>query len=313
MKKQNLLKLTLSIAVLSISACSSTNQPIQSYTTTTQIVKEPAPVVTVNDSSNFKLVYGNDKAVEAAFKQYTKTGKAPDIITEGFKIIAYSPLQQPIINVVPYQQTVITLEPGERFTSITSGDPANLSYLVDVSGAATGVETQQVLVKPSIPKLSTNLIIATDKRLYNILVVVGAKKNITRNVSFWYPNDMLNKVNESILNKNDVDLNAEKMPQLDLATANFNYKITSDDNPSWTPIRAFDDGKRTWIELPPGVDSKNVPTVLIQSDSGNMLKYNQSYYSPYLVIQGIFSQAKLVSGVGTKQVSVDVYNKNYKR
>lgn len=315
---KNLLnKLLLGLVAATVIACSSTNRPSSTaYSSTTQVIKEPAPIVIVDDkkSKNYKLVYGNDRAVEAAFNAYAKTGKADNIITKGFTKFAYSSMQQPIINCMPFQQTVITLEAGEKFTSITSGDPSNLSYLVAVSGASTGVETQQVLVKPASPKMSTNLIITTDKRIYNILIVVGGPKDkITRNVSFWYPDDMLNKVNDNIEKQNDITVNAEKTPQLNLADANFNYKITTDDDPSWTPVRAFDDGKRTWIEFPNGVDSKNLPTVLIQSDSGNLVKYNVSYYSPYYVIQGVFSRAKLVAGVGGNQVSVDVYNKNFKR
>lgn len=308
-------KLLLGLAVFTIAACSSTNQPSsKNYSSATQVIKEPAPIVIVDDKKSYKLRQGNDRAVEAAFNKFTKTGKASDIITKGFTKFAYSQMQQPIINCVPFQQTIITLEPGEKFTSITSGDPSNLSYLVAVSGASTGTETQQVLVKPSADRLSTNLIIATDKRIYNILVVVGGPKDkITRNVSFWYPDDMLNKVNEGIDKQNDIALNAEKTPQLDLSKANFNYKIDTDDNPSWTPVRVFDDGKRTWIEFPAGIDNKNLPTVLIQSDSGNLVKYNVSYYSPYYVIQGVFGRAKLIAGVGGNQVSVDIYNKGFSR
>ena len=305
----------VALASSALIACSTNSQP-QHLTSATQVIREPAPIVIVDDkavSKNFKLVYGNDRAVEAAFKQYAKTGKAPNIKTDGFERFAYSNMQQPIINCMPFQETVITLQAGEKFTSITSGDPQSLSYMVAVSGASTGTETQQVLVKPAQSQMSTNLVIATDKRVYNILIVVGASKNkITRNVAFWYPDDMVSQVNDKIEKQNDVDMNAEKMPQLNLAKANFNYKISGDE-PSWVPVRVFDDGKRTWIEMPQGADNKNLPTVLIQSDSGQDMKYNQSYYSPYMIIDGIFGQAKLIAGVGGSQVEVDIVNKNYKQ
>lgn len=310
-----LLKRVTGILIFStLFACSSSSQP-RGYSSTTQIIHRPKPIVIAGGKKgkHYHFTYGNDRTVEEAFKQYAKTGRAPNIKTDGFVKFAYSSSQQPIINCMPFQQTVITLEPGEKFTSITSGDPSNLSYMVAVSGSATGVETQQVLVKPSSPRMSTNLIIATDKRIYNILIVVGVEKNVTRNVAFWYPEDMLNKVNDNIDKQNDINLNAEKTPQLNLADANFNYKVDSDDEPSWTPVRVFDDGKRTWIEFPKGTDNKNLPTILIQSDSGNLVKYNQSYYSPYMVVDGIFSRAKLVAGIGSSQVSVDVYNKSYQR
>ena len=305
----------LALVLLLTAACSSNSQP-KHLLAATQVVREPAPLYVTNDAgvaNNFKLVTGNDKAVEAAFKQYAKTGKAPNIKTDGFERFAYSNMDQPIINCEPFQETIITLQAGEKFTSITSGDPQSLSYMVAVSGSSTGTETQQVLIKPLSPQMSTNLVIATDKRIYNIAVVVGASKNkITRNVAFWYPDDMTAAINNKIEKQNDVDLNAEKMPQLDLSRANFDYKIKGDD-PSWKPMRVFDDGKRTWLEMAPGVDNKSLPSVLIQSDSGADMKYNQSYYSPYMIIDGIFSQAKLIQGVGSDQVEVDIYNKNYKQ
>lgn len=307
-------KLTLFILSSTLFACASNDAPRLS--SATQIIREPAPLVIVDDkavSKNFKLIYGNDKAVEAAFKKYAKTGKAPNIKTDGFERFAYSNMNQPIINCMPFQETIITLEPGERFTSITSGDPQNLSYMVAVSGASTGTETQQVLVKPASSQMSTNLVIATDKRVYNILIVVGASKNkITRNVAFWYPEEMTANINSKIEKQNETEFNNETMPQLNLAKANFDYKVSGDE-PSWTPKRVFDDGKRTWIEMPQGADNKNLPTVLIQSDSGQDMKYNQSYYSPYMIIDGIFSQAKLIAGVGSNQVEVDIYNRSYKQ
>ena len=310
-------KILLSLISVSsvIVGCASNNTP-QHLIPTQQVVRQPDPVVVVNNNApadNFKLLYGSDPSLMAAFKEYAQTGKAPDIKTTGFERFAYMPEQQPIINCEPFQETIIALEPGERFTSITSGDPKNLSYMVAVAGAATGVEIQHVLVKPAAPKMSTNLVIVTDKRVYNILIVVGARGEVTRNVSFWYPQQMISSVNNSIDKKNDVAMNAEKMPQLNLANANFNYKLDYDSwsKPSWYPVRVFDDGKRTWIELPKGADSKNIPTVLIQTDSGQDSKYQQSYYSPYILIEGVFGQAKLISGVGGDQVQVDIVNKNY--
>jgi len=304
----------IALAGAAVIACSSTSSP-QHLSAATQVIQEPAPLMIVDDKAvakNFQLVSGNDPAVVAAFKKYTKTGKAPNIKTDGFERFAYSNMNMPVINCVPFQETIISLQPGERFTSITSGDPQNLSYQVAASGASTGTETQQVLVKPSKDPMSTNLVIATDKRIYNILIVVGASsKKVTRNVGFWYPDDMTASINQRTQKQNE-DMNAEKSPLLNLADANFNYKVSGDD-PSWRPTRVFDDGKRTWIQLPAGVDTKNLPTVLIQSDSGQDMKYNQSYYSPYILIDGIFGQAKLIAGVGSDQVEVDLKNKNYKQ
>lgn len=313
-------KLLLSLLIPSVTliACSSNVQPHLSPTT--QIIRQPDPILIVNNNAptdNFKLTYGNDPALQAAFMKYAKTGKAPDIITTGFIRFAYSNQQQPIINCQPFLETIITLEPGEKFTSITSGDPTNLSYTVAISGSSKGMEVQHVLVKPGAEKLSTNLVIVTDKRIYNILILVGSKtaEHVTRSVSFWYPDQMLAVVNSQTDKQNDINLHAEEMPQLNLAHSNFNYGLDYDSwsKPSWYPVRVFDDGKRTWIEFPKGTDDKGIPSLLIETDSGQDLKINQSYYSPYMVLDGVFGRAKLISGVGGDQVEVDITNKNYNK
>jgi type IV secretion system protein VirB9 len=318
MKYQNLLKkfIVLGLSTGILFACSSNNKPI-TLKPATQVIQQPDPIYVVNNdapSENFKLVYGNDPALYAAFNKYVKTGTASNIETNGFDRFAYNPTTQPIINCEPFQETVIHLEPGERFTNITSGDPQNLSYTVGSSGSDTGIETQYVLVKPGSPRMSTNLVIITNKRLYNILIVVGAKKkHITRSLSFWYPQQMLATVNGNIEKKSDLKLSQELMPRLDVSKSNFDYKLDYDSwsKPSWYPVRVFDDGKRTWIEFPKGVDSKNQPTLLIGTDSGSEDKFNTTYYSPFMVVDGVFGSATLISGVGSDQVKVTITNKNY--
>ena len=120
----------------------------------------------------YQLMYGNDPALSKAFNQYVATGKAPNIVTDGFIKYAYYASQQPIVKTTPLQETVISLEPGEHFTNISSGDPNRWSYSVAASGSGINIQ-QNVLVKPSPPdqasmNMATNLVIATTKRIYNI-------------------------------------------------------------------------------------------------------------------------------------------------
>ena len=65
--------------------------------------------------------------------------------------------------------------------------------------------------------------------------------------------------------------------------------------------------------MPQGADNKSLPSLLVQSASGQDTKYNVGYYSPYMIVDGVFGQAKLIQGVGSDQVEVDIYNKNYKQ
>ena len=97
----------LALAAATIIGCSSTSQP-QHLSAATQVIQTEAPLYVTNDkavANNFKLVTGNDKSVEAAFKQYARTGKAPNIKTDGFERFAYSQMQQPVISCEPFQET----------------------------------------------------------------------------------------------------------------------------------------------------------------------------------------------------------------
>lgn len=156
-----------SVVAIVISGCTAQHVPAQSFIAGRQVIERPVFIQVPVHKTNFRLMYGNDPALERAFNQYAKTGKAPNIITDGFVKFAYHAGQQPIIKATPFQETVISLEPGERFTNISSGDPNRWSYSVAVSGSGATL-TQNVLIKPSLPDISTNMVITTDKRIYNI-------------------------------------------------------------------------------------------------------------------------------------------------
>jgi type IV secretion system protein VirB9 len=66
-------------------------------------------------------------------------------------------------------------------------------------------------------------------------------------------------------------------------------------------VRAFDDGTRTWIEMPQ-TPSPATPTLL--GDNGIMLNYRVR--GSYYIVDSLFSQAELVAGVGRSQDRVTI-------
>src|SRR3546814_4519960 len=45
---------------------------------------------------------------------------------------------------------------------------------------------------------------------------------------------------------------------VDIAQLNFDYQVTGD-RPAWRPLRAFDDGRQTWIEFPAAISTGEAP------------------------------------------------------
>ena len=146
--------LTFLLLILLV-GCASRDAP-DSYVSAVAIVKEVQTIQVDTREKNFNLLYGNDPALESAFRQYTKTGKAPNIITDGFVRFAYNPGQMPIVKTVPFQETVISLEPGEKFTNISSGDPSRWSYAMAVSGTGSS-QQQNILICHAHRKLNVGV------------------------------------------------------------------------------------------------------------------------------------------------------------
>ncbi len=301
----------LSLGVVSLSSCANTQPPsTMNYTAATPVVTYPK-YVSVPAADNVKLVSGQDPALEKAFKQYTRTGKAPNIISDGFLTLAYNQSQQPIIQTMPFQETVVSLEPGEKFTNISSGDPGRWSYSVAQSGQGAMLQ-QHVLIKPSEPNLATNLVVTTDRRIYNLRLISSNKGTPTRDVRFWYPSEMTNTVNaltKSAMNAEPVStaskVNVEQM--------NFNYSLSSQGGgfwsaaPSWKPTQVFDDGTHTFIQFPANISSGDLPALFVL-DNGEQTLVNYRQKAPYFVVDKVFKQAVLVMGVGSDKRQVTINN-----
>lgn len=304
--------LLVNLLALSLVGCATTQTQPMPFNWTNEVV-DPAPVAirapTASDS--FQLSDGNDPALEKAFNQYLKSGKPPNIITEGFVIFAYNAGQQPVVKATPFQETVISLERGERHTNVTSGDPDRWSYSVAVSGSGSHFR-ENILVKPSMPSISTNLVITTNRRLYNIRFVSVNDSEITRQVSFWYPEDMLNNVNHVLIKEHQQEP-VSTVPKLAVDQINFNYRIQSHGfgaAPRWQPVRVFDDGVHTYIQFPANIASRDMPVLWVSSKANQQELVNYRSKPPYFVVDKIFKNAVLVVGVGKSQEKVSLININ---
>lgn len=182
------------------------------YQPAQQVIEKPDVITPANQ--NYRLSYGNNPALMQAFNQYVRTGKAPNIITSGFVQYAYGSEQQPVIATTPYQQTVITLEPGERFTNASTADPNRWTLAVANSGTGSA-KTENVLVTPAIPNITTNLVITTDRRMYDLKLVSTANGRYVRDVRFWYPNEMVQTWNDRVEQQTQ-DATVTNLPDINL-------------------------------------------------------------------------------------------------
>lgn len=303
-------KIAIIVSLVSVVGCASNTK--ESYYAVTPVVEKVNYIQPSRASSAYRYKIGNDPALERAFNQYIKTGKAPNIITAGFISFAYNKNQQPIVHTSPLQETIISLEPGERFTNVTTGDPNRWSYSAAISGSGNK-QQYNILVKPSMADLATNMVITTDKRIYNLKLISSDNGNLTKAVSFWYPEDIVNEVNNEMVTTSE-DKVISQSSQVNLTNLNFNYSISTKGffiaAPAWKPVRVFDDGIHTYIEFPASMTNRDMPVLFIQKNNNQQL-VNYRVKKPYFVVDKIFDQAVLVMGVGSDQSKVFITNRSY--
>jgi type IV secretion system protein VirB9 len=188
----------------------------------------------------------------------------------------------------------IALQPGESLISVAAGDTVRWVIGNTSSGSGPSKRTH-ILVKPSASDLRTNLVIATDRRVY--LVVMDSRLGpAMASLSWSYPSDAL------LALKASEAAAAEAAPVavgVAVDALNFNFSIEGD-RPEWRPIRAFDDGRQVFIEFPP--DVSEAPPLFVIGSSGKPELVNYRVRGRYYVVDRLFSVAELRLGEKHQQV-----------
>ncbi|MEZ5656265.1 MAG: P-type conjugative transfer protein TrbG [Sphingobium sp.] len=196
----------------------------------------------------------------------------------------------------PGMVTDIALQPGEALIAVAAGDTARWVIGDTTSGSGDAKQTH-ILVKPFAAGLSTNLVITTDRRIYHLRLSSSAGPAMAA-LSWTYPQDTL-----LALKRQSEAAEATKPVASGLAVdqLHFNYGI-SGDKPYWRPIRAFDDGRQTFIEFPPSIANGEAPPLFLIGAEGKAELVNYRMQGRYYVVDRIFDVAELRLGTKKQQV-----------
>lgn len=198
----------------------------------------------------------------------------------------------------PAQVSDIALQPGERLVSVSAGDTVRWVVGDTTSGEGAGARTH-VLVKPIAPGLTTNLVIATDRRAYHLELESTTGTYIAA-VSWTYPQDEL----VALRKRNALAEAAEERTidaGLSLDALRFGYEISGDD-PPWRPLRAFDDGRKVYIQFPLDIARGEAPPLFVLGGGGGAELVNYRVKGSYYIVDRLFEAAELRLGAGAQQV-----------
>jgi type IV secretion system protein VirB9 len=199
----------------------------------------------------------------------------------------------------PGEITDIALEPGEQLVGsgpVAAGD--TVRWVIGDTESGTGAGKRiHILLKPTAPNLTTNLVINTDRRTYH-LELRSDEKTYMASVSWAYPQDQL----IALRAQNTVaDSAAPVASGIDINNLNFRYRLEGD-KPAWRPLRAFDDGRQVFIEFPSGIAQGEMPPVWVVGPQGEGQLVNYRVRGNYMIVDRLFAAAELKLGADPQQI-----------
>jgi type IV secretion system protein VirB9 len=201
------------------------------------------------------------------------------------------------IYTAPGHVTDIALQAGEQLMSVAAGDTARW-VIGDTSSGSGPARRTHLLVKPMSEGLSTNLVVATDRRTYHLSLSSSSAAGAMAAVAWAYPLDGLLALRRSA----DADAAAAPAsPEILIEKLNFAYAIDGD-RPSWRPVRAFDDGRQVYLQFPPGLAQGEAPPLFLLGVKGEAQLVNYRVRGIYYIVDRLFDRAELRLGGKHQQV-----------
>ncbi len=277
----------------------------------------------------------SDKAMKLANEWQDKSGTAirgPD----GRIMFVYGD-SQPRLVCALFLMCDIAMERGEVITSVKIGDSTRWTLSPARVGEGDSF-VDHILVKPAEAGLKTNLFVATDRRSYMIELVSSESQNMGE-VGFLYSNtNWSNPVTSTVQARTDPggstsmgltqsmgDMAILPRPEksssgLQVITVdptpvgesvigeelNFKYHISPSDVP-WRPIRVYDDGRRSYIDLDSRkVGARSLPVFLVNDTNSrdDMVVYRYDSERSRFIVDGLFDQGTLMLGKGRTKKKV---------
>nr|WP_086425147.1 P-type conjugative transfer protein TrbG [Nitrospira cf. moscoviensis SBR1015] len=236
-------------------------------------------------------------------EQNATAGSAPVAGANGLITFPYGVNQISIV-CAPLHVCDVALQPGEQVNSVNVGD--NVRWSIEPALTGSGAEeVQHVIIKPREVGLDTSLVVATNRRAY-YLRLRSHKTRYMPQVAFSYPEDAAVKF-DLLKARQQREVKEKTIPQTTdyLPKLSFDYDVSG--QAAWKPVRVYNDGARTVIEMPPSITQTEAPILLLVRKDGGLFSeaeevlVNYSLQGHRYIVDTIFEKAVLVAGVGSHQ------------
>jgi P-type conjugative transfer protein TrbG len=215
----------------------------------------------------------------------------------------------PTLVCAPLRVCMIELETGEKLVGEPQiGDSVRWNISPAMYGNGDSA-TSLIVIKPQSAGLDTNLLITTDRRAYYLRLVSKPEDYVAR-LAFAYPEDEQKKREwqEHLARQKQEASEAARIADLspgEMESMNFDYRIHGKDE-NLRPVRVFDDGAKTYIQMPAGVQHREAPVLLVVGADRKPEMVNYRVKGDMYIIDCLFDRARLVLGTGKKSQVVEI-------
>jgi type IV secretion system protein VirB9 len=247
-------------------------------------------------------------AISQQWRDTSPTSMQPSIGSDGTIRYLFG-TQQPSIVCAVLQVCDVELQAGEQVNSIHLGDTARWIVEPAITGSGAA-EVQHLIIKPMDIGLETSLIVTTNRRTYHFRLRSHRTEFMSR-VAFTYTEDALAKWNA--IKTHEVKEKQERtIPQTGeyLGDLNFSYHLAGE--AAWKPVRVYNDGTKTIIQMPAAMAQTEAPTLLVVRKDGGwfsdaeMVMVNYRVQGDRYIVDTVFDKALLIAGVGGNQDRVTI-------
>lgn len=207
----------------------------------------------------------------------------------------------------PLQICDVALQAGEQFNDMNVGDPR---FIVEPSVTGSGTQQQiHLIIKPKDVGLDSSLVVTTDRRTYHIRLTSDPHAFMPY-VSFIYPDDA--KTKWRLIQQIQTERRAANtFPETNeyLGNLNFNYRIQG--HARFKPVRVYNNGVKTIIEMPNVMSQSEAPALLVLRKGGFFQKSESMMVNYRLqgcryIVDSVFDQAMLIVGSGRSQEKITI-------
>ncbi|CAA6824441.1 MAG: Conjugative transfer protein TrbG [uncultured Sulfurovum sp.] len=223
----------------------------------------------------------------------------------------------PRVVVAPLKITDIQFQKGEKIMDVQLGDTTRWMTSPSISGEGNN-QVSHLLLKTTDVGLETTLFVSTNRRTYH-MNLFSRKHEYMPIVAFKYK-DEINKKWENYNNhfekqaqrqKASTQLQVSPKISKNIDNLDFDYRIIGD--ASWKPTRVYNDGIKTYIQMPKSMIYNEAPIFLVLDQNDNNQLVNYRLTENNYIVDKLFNQGILIIGVGDDQEKIRIERKSASR